>query len=238
MKIIFDEYVWKARILVGMLVVLPVLVITPWVARELPWAYPPFLTGAVFVGAIYTLMASLVREMGVRAERQLLKCWGGFPSTILMRWRDDTRSQEWKGRQHEMVFAKLGIRLMTPDEEAKNPSEADKRIEDAFGRVKNSIWGKSSLPTHADSMDYGFARNLYGCRWAWLALCGIGAITVTLGARVLQRPMPFRELVLELLLSVAVAVIEWGFLKSHVRHCAFRYAEHAWDAVADLPERK
>jgi hypothetical protein len=236
MKIIFDEYVWKARILVAFLVALPVLLIAPWISRELPFSFSPILTGAIFTGAFYALMASVVREMGVRAERHLVSSWGGYPSTTIMRWRDATRSKEWKGIQHQIVYDKLKIRLMTANEEAKDPAEADKRIADAFARIKNSIWGKPSLPTHADNIDYGFARNLYGCRWIWLALCTLSVATVVLNAVLLSKGLPLPELVLEILLAVGVILVEWGFMKSHVRHCALRYAEHAWEALASLPE--
>jgi hypothetical protein len=237
MKIIFDEYVWKARILVAFLVALPVFLILPWISRELPFDYPPILTGTIFAGAFYALMASVVREMGVRAERGLVSSWGGYPSTSIMRWRDQTRSKEWKGVQHKMVYDKLKIRLMTPDEEAKDPAEADRRIADAFAQIKNSIWGKASLPTHADNIDYGFARNLYGCRWTWLVLCVLSVATVALGAKFLGKRLPVRELVLETLITVGVIAVEWGFMKTHVHHCAIRYAEHAWETLTSLAER-
>src|SRR5262249_27590972 len=63
----------------------------------------------------------------------------------------------------------------TSDTETRYPGQADKTIHDAFRLVRqylrqhdhDGLWSKQNI-------EYGFCRNLLGCRTLWLgmALCG------------------------------------------------------------------
>lgn len=234
MKIIFDEYVWKARILVAVLVSLPVLTIIPWITSHFQIAHNPIFISSVVMVACALLASTIVRQLGVFAEKKLIKDWGGLPSTLIMRWRDDAKSDQYKIRIHELVQSKLGIQFLSKEEEMSNPDEADKRIQDAFGRIKSIIWGKSTLPSHADNIDYGFNRNLYGSRWIWIFFCVLSIMVLIMGPYLLHETIPMTELFLSMALLITIIIVEWGVIKKQVRHCAFRYAEHAWSALEDI----
>lgn len=181
LKFLFDGYACKSRILVGVLTGLPLMIITPLGMRILVAEVNPWFANPIIMAAVLALISAVVRQLGLRAEPALVREWGGFPSTSLMRWRDGYKSPAWKKRFHALVREKLGIQLASPEEEKDDPHGADARISDAFAAVRKKIWGKKNLPSHSANTDYGFARNLYGARWLWVFLAaGCTAISVSI----------------------------------------------------------
>ena len=234
LKFIFDGYAWKSRILVGVLTSVPLIIITPWVKRVLAVDANPWLINPIIMAAVLALVCAVVRQLGLIAEPSLLREWGGYPSTSLMRWRDSYKSDVWKKRFHALVEDKLGIPLASPQDEKEDPEGADARIADAFAAVRKKIWGRKNLPTHSANVDYGFARNLYGCRWLWFissAACTVALVTVPVLA---GKEFAFPETIACLLLTIMIPILEWWVIKPQARHCAYRYAEHAWEGLTDL----
>jgi hypothetical protein len=231
---VFDDYVWRARVLVGVVVALPTLIVSPWIGQSIGLGLNAAITSSAIGSAVAVLVALIVRDLGVAAEKRLVTIWGGYPSTTMLRWRDATKSDAYKARVHLLIKEKLGIALLTREEEALSPEKADQLIADAFGLVRRRIWGKSNLPTHADNKDYGFARNLYGVRWIWV---GVVAGTIAFAAFQAIRG-PVAPALVRATIGVAmlfgIVLLEWGVVKHHVKHCADRYAEHAWDTLDQI----
>lgn len=233
-KYLFDGYAWKSRILVGVLVCLPLIIITPWASQIMPAETSPWVTSPIIMAAVLTLVSAVVRQLGLKAEPVLLREWGGYPSTSLMRWRERHKSSAWKTRFHRLVQEKIGIRLASPEEELENPSGADARIADAFAAVRKRIWGKKDLSSNAANTDYGLARNLFGCRWLWLLLSATSTIALIVVPILSDRDFAIAEIIACSALTIMVPILEWRIIKPQARHCAYRYAEHAWESLADL----
>lgn len=109
-----DPYERKARVIPGLLVGLPILVPligVYGVKHSVLTAVASVLGGC---GAIYAL-ASVARGRGKQLEEQLVKSWGGMPTTIALRHRDNFLDSVSKARYHEAIRSKLGIEVPTPD---------------------------------------------------------------------------------------------------------------------------
>ena len=189
----------------------------------------PWLLNPTVVAAIVAMGSLVVRHFGVVAERTLRGEWGDFPTTIIMRWSEDKRSAEWKRRMHQLVKEKLGLELLSEEEEKIDPEEADRRITDAFGKIRTRIWSRKDLPCHAANIDYGFARNLYGARWIWLGItiaCLAASVSVSF---IYKESLPLINIGILTLFVILVPVLEWKAIKPQISHCAYCYAEHAWE---------
>lgn len=189
----------------------------------------PWLLNPTIVAAIVALGSLIVRHLGVAAERTFRVAWGDFPTTIIMRWSDDKRSKEWKQRMRQLSKKKLGLKLPSEEDEKNDHEGANKLISDAFGKIRTRIWGNKGLPSHAANIDYGFARNLYGARWLWWSLAVLCLAVSILIPLALKQSLPVMNIAMLAILVVFVPIVEWKIVRPHVDHCAFRYAEHAWE---------
>ncbi|MEN1712839.1 hypothetical protein AAIH22_32095, partial [Pseudomonas aeruginosa] len=104
-ELVKDPYERKARVVPGLLVALPLLVPLLCVYG----AKHPVLTGVIGLlggcGAIYAL-ASVARGRGKKLEELLVKKWGGMPTTIALRHRDNFLDSVSKQRYHSAITTK------------------------------------------------------------------------------------------------------------------------------------
>jgi hypothetical protein len=149
-------------------------------------------SGVSFLGA------QLVRTAGKSKEQELWASWGGAPTTQVLRFTDApnrVKVERWHD-QLEQVFPGLSM----PDESAEsaNPQSADQYYETAIGALIERTRDAKRFPRVFDELcQYGFRRNLWGCRkiGLWLSALGL-VITVTLGALTLANPENSRRRVI------------------------------------------
>lgn len=167
-----DPYERKARVTPGLLVALPLLV--PLVA--IYGQKHIVLTGVLAVlggcGAIYTL-ANIARGRGKEFEEQLVKSWGGLPTTILLRHRNNFFDRHTKELYHETIRTKLGIPIPNAEEEAAAPEDADHAYMAAARLLRELTRGDTKLLMR-ENIAYGFHRNM-------TALKSVGVISCLLG---------------------------------------------------------
>ena len=162
-----DPYELKARIVPGLLLALAVLVDLVFAAPVLS-SLPIFAATGICSLALVYFLGNFARARGRAIEPELWKRWGGPPSTRLLRHRDSLFGDDLKESVRGALVRTLSVRLMTADEEAKDSERADKVIVDAFRQVRqylqhhdpDGLWQKQNI-------EYGFCRNLMGCRVAW-----------------------------------------------------------------------
>ena len=228
MSLPFDEYSLKARIWPAFIVCSPIFISYPVVITH--FFEPSHVTVASIMGlAILALMSEVIRYFGVKEEKNLLKQWGGMPSTKVMRWADKQCSREYKQKMHALVKEKFGILLSSEHEEKSDSDVADKKITEAFLILRNRLRDSKKGSVLQDNINYGFSRNLFGARWIWFGFAFIGVISISLtkGTNILQ-------LILAVLYVMVIVLIEWGIMKKHVEHCAMRYVESAWNQLLTL----
>lgn len=232
-----DEYERRARLLPALLVAAPAVgVIAPLAAST----YGLLVSGLVGPLALFggtVVVAVLVRERGLQAERQLWAAWGGPPTTMLLRDRPDGSARH--RRRRHLVEAATGLRLPTLQDQQDDPGDADEQIAQAVAELRSLTRDRDRHPlVFVANRDYGLARNLFAQRWhgrivaaaalLTAVIAGLGSLT---GEWAHQAP----QLLIALLASSTLLIVWLRFpSEARVRAAADRYAAHLLDATATL----
>ncbi|HET9898477.1 MAG TPA: hypothetical protein VFQ44_26405 [Streptosporangiaceae bacterium] len=182
-KDLADPYSRRARLYPGLIVTLPISILAIVLVTTKPtwWSAVVVLLGAS--GASY-LGSQLVRSAGRGKQAALWASWGGAPTTQLLRFRDAPNRVSVQRRHAQLtrVFPDLVI----PDEtsESAEPAAADQHYEVAIKALIERTRDSQRFDRVFDeNCQYGFRRNLWGCRTIAIWLAGVGlAVTAGLGA--------------------------------------------------------
>lgn len=243
-ELVKDPYERKARVVPGLLVALPVLVPLLCVYG----AKHPVLTGVIGLlggcGAIYAL-ASVARGRGKKLEEILVAKWGGMPTTIVLRHRDNFLDSVSKQRYHTAITVKLGIAMPTAEEESENPDKADDIYVGATKRLRELTRSNKQLLLN-ENIAYGFHRNMLAMKPIGIISCILGVFFGLLIPKVMQVTPPDVDSLhfansglaagLTLLISLAL-LAAWllYFDPGSVRRMGFAYAERLFECLPSLP---
>lgn len=243
-ELVKDPYERKARVVPGLLVSLPLLVPLLCVYG----AEHPAITGVVGLlvgcGAIYAL-ANVARGRGKKIEETLVKDWGGMPTTIALRHRDNFIDSISKRRYHDLIATELGISMPTADEEEADPVKADDTYIGATRRLREITRGNKQLLL-TENIAYGFHRNMLAMKPFGISACVLGVVYALVIAEVLQ-VLPFDFLPVNLadpglatgltLLISLLLLVAWVFYfdREAVRRMGFVYAERLFECLSSLP---
>ena len=137
-------------------------------------------SGVVMIGLLY-LFASMARSRGRAVQHTLKQRWGGFPTEIVLRFRDNTIEMPTK-RAYHAALQDLAPDFRLPDasEEAQDPDAADGIYRAVIRRLIDLRRGPKYPLIHNDNIAYGFWRNLLGMKGVALVLagCALAAIVV------------------------------------------------------------
>jgi hypothetical protein len=102
---LFDSYNRVARLYPALLAIAPILcsaiVVFPIIVANIPRS-----TAAVFgMSCLAYFLASIARSRGKKIEEQLLTKWDGWPTTVMLRHRDDLIDRVTKARYHAALAA-------------------------------------------------------------------------------------------------------------------------------------
>ncbi len=238
LKEVSDPYNRRARVFPGFIVTLPISILAVVLVTTRPawWSAVVMVLGAS--GASY-FGAQLVRSAGRSKEQSLWESWRGAPTTQLLRFQGASNRVAVK-RRHDQL-ARLFPDLPIPDQstEAADPQLADEHYEAAVRALIERTRDRTRFDRVFDELcQYGFRRNLWGCRTVGLRLSALGLVaTIVLGtlsklnvldASVLGLAVAAGVDIL-LLLTLAFAVRpEW------VRESAEAYAERLLGSLETL----
>lgn len=251
----FDSYGRQARVFPSLLTIFPPLLAMlswfPWLLLSNVMA--TLLTLAMSCGFLYAL-ASYARTKGKRVEPKLLKSWGGWPTTILL--RHDSELDPYTRRRYHTYLASsvpLGLTFPTAEEEREDRAAADHVYESAVRWLKESARGRDHMMVLRENAQYGFRRNLWGLKPVAMTLCflTLGIITVAVFIKIPNLWLNIKAQNLEAIsdaaselgpailsafLVNAFAIIVWIFVvtKNWVREAGIQYAA-AILAVCDRP---
>ena len=218
-----DRYERKARLLPGLLLAAVPALTAGAVLQEFTAWYTAASSavGVEFLAAI--ILGQFARARGRRVEDRLWKSWGGPPSTRWLRPWDQTCSDQQKVKWRGAIKRLTGLSLPASVPHGGSQDDVDRQIADATRQLRYVLRDKPQaaiLATHNE--DYGFARNLCGVRWYWVALsliCLAGCgVALAFGAR------PYLGLAIAGAFSLASIFIACE-LPDYVKRCADRYAE-------------
>jgi len=235
---VVDEYELKARTAPGLIVALPiiadVLLVVPSISN---WGILT-ASGVCGVALIYGL-GRVAQARGEKIEQHLWNSWGGPPSTRFIRDNDTTFTPELKQTIRDAVRMKLSATLPKAHSELKNGESADQVRFDVFRRVRQylrmhdprGLW-------HRHNIEYGFCRNLLGCRQLWLAVASIATVmALAYGVRG-KAGIVNPASAVGLLSTISAAYLGWWLLPGATKRCAENYAESAWMSFIEIQPRK
>jgi hypothetical protein len=242
---IFDRYDILARITPGLLAPL-----VPGISLLI--AFPQIVTGNIYrsigsgvvmIGLLY-LFASMARSRGRAVQHKLKQRWGGFPTELILRFRDNTIEMPTK-RAYHAALQDLAPDFRLPDAntEAQDPEAADGIYRAVIRRLIDLRRGPKYPLIHNDNIAYGFWRNLLGMRGAAivLAICAAAAIAVMRTAQVatgntplwaIARDAPATQVAAVVLLCIWIAFLLFIVRPPRVWDAGVAYAERL---LASLP---
>jgi hypothetical protein len=236
---IFDRYDILARITPGLLAPL-----VPGISLLI--AFPQIITGNIYrsigsgvvlIGLLY-LFASMARSRGRAVQQKLKQQWGGFPTELILRFRDNTIEMPTKLAYHA-ALQDLAPDLRLPDAsaEAQDPDAADGIYRAVIRRLIDLRRGPKYPLIHDDNIAYGFWRNLLGMRMAALilAVCASVAIVIAPTIQSTTRIAPLLAIARETsgaqVAAVVLLFLWMAFLLIIVR------PSRVWDAGVAYAER-
>jgi len=145
MKIIFDEYTWKARFFPCIISALPLFILWFFLSENVQLReLGSYLSSIKFYGGVTISVvalyfyAQILRITSKYFENKYFVKKLGFPTTYLMTYTDNTFSKSYKYKYRELVKKHFGIVLLNEDEEAADATETRMRLNEATtqGRLK------------------------------------------------------------------------------------------------------
>jgi hypothetical protein len=121
------------------------------------------IAAVIGIGGLYWLSA-IARSCGKALEPRLIEEWGGLPTTIALRHRDQMIDRYTKARYHQQIGVLAGIAIPSAEEEAEDPADADQRYQSAVKRLLEARRGPEHELVHKENASYGFCRNLLGLK--------------------------------------------------------------------------
>jgi hypothetical protein len=165
-----DEYERKARLIPGLVAVLPVA----FAVVGLGLRSSPVIALLVGVGSsvgLPVVLANYVRHQGQMLQDRLFSKWDGSPALRRLRHRGDDSKAYTRDRLRGHVSEIT--RLTLPDETAEtgDPEKADAIYADAVNQVIRRTRDKKQFRLlFEENKNYGFARNLLAMRRVGLAI--------------------------------------------------------------------
>jgi len=173
-----DPYERKARLFPGLLVVLPLLISMCCALGPKQPIPTTVLALIVTVGGAFAL-AALSRSAGKRLEEKLVAEWGGMPTTITLRHRDNHYNRYTKQAYHQKLTQLTGIELPSAEEEAADSTDADERYEAVTVKLRNMTRGPDFPHLRRENIAYGFYRNALALKAQGIASAIVGILRVS-----------------------------------------------------------
>lgn len=234
-----DRYERRARLAPGLLALLPVAFTAIAVGlRDLP-------VGSALIGLLVSVggpivLATVVRDRGLKCQESLYCEWDGAPTTQLLRVREAVTADPDRDRRRQLLSEVTGLALPELGDEERSQVDADQRYEAAVQELRTRTRDSEDFPlVFAENMNFGFLRNARGVRSLGIAIaavCAVGSGAASWYA-LAQSDAPFSAM--DTLASAGLAVV-WAFgwfrlpTKAQVRRAGERYASELFAALPVL----
>jgi hypothetical protein len=176
-----DSYERRCRLAPGLFALLPLTV----VVTALGLRHAAVVSVAISVLSLAfgpVLVASVVRKFGYAAQDELWRKWGGAPTTRFLRTREAQPNPVQQDIWRKGVEGATHVTLLSPRAEKGNPKKADDTIAAAIAKVRTMTDSNAFPKVKAEVRNYGFERNLYGCRVAGRIIATMSVIVIAAAA--------------------------------------------------------
>ena len=133
-KSFFDDFTFHARVMPIIVLLTPIIIIGIFkgIVQD-SWFENSIL---VFVSLAFLVITSkIARNLGKEYEKKMYKKLGGMPSTILLRFSDDTFDDITKQRYHKKLNRFEGLAL--PQDKSSETFDDDKQYISAINILRN-----------------------------------------------------------------------------------------------------
>jgi len=232
-KIKFDTYSFRARILPVYLTLAPVVLLLAAVVPE-GLKLPIGGAAAMIFAAVSFLLSQVGADFGKRLEKGLWSNWGGPPTTRFLRHGNHEFNEVTRGRVHAKL-REHGLHVPTREEQERDPQGTDTYFESCTEELIRKTRDTERYPLVFKGLtEYGFRRNLLGLKvfGVSLSLAGIaGSAWSTYAAWIVTSEPPAVSLVVGLI--TAGLLIAWLFWVTErtVMLAANRYARFILEAA-------
>lgn len=231
----FDSYEIRARIAPTVIIILPLIVMC-FSIFQIPES---LITAIISLGLFFIVIYSLsfvIRELGIKMQKELWKKWGGPPSTLIMRCEDPHLGLELKKQLYKKIEKKYKIKLPRQNDQLSDPNNFSRISEGIFNRVKADLHEKSQDDRwEKQNAEYGFLRNLAGSRLLWCIISLIGIFGCFIGWIFYKNNFILIGFALNLIICACSIIFGWVLSQTAIKDAGFRYAELAWNAFLTLP---
>jgi hypothetical protein len=231
-----DDYETRARLLPGLLALLPIDVAALALGLR---SIPIIVTIASLIVAVggTAVLAGVVRERGRHLEGDLIGEWSGLPTTELLRVRHGADPRRL--RRRALIEGLLSLKLPTGEEEEKDPAGTDDVYGAVTAELRERTRDKSRFPiVYAENRNYGFERNLLAMRPIGLA-CSVASAALLVGVALVALLLHRDALIVDSAIGIGTALLLfvgwiWYPSRRRVRMAAELYASGLLDAAAVL----
>lgn len=170
---LFDAYSRQARLFPGLLTLFPIILTAiAWFPRLVTSSWgATLLTLGTSCGLLYGLSV-LSRSRGKKVEKRLLAEWGGWPTTLWLRHRDENLPSPVRDRYHAFFARNVPLFVApTEQQEIADPKAADQANASAVKWLQERCRGKAFPLVEKENAEYGFRRNLRGLKPIGVTAC-------------------------------------------------------------------
>lgn len=228
-KSFFDDFVFHARVMPVLTAMFPVLL---WGIYK-GCIYKKILEVSIylFLSLIFLTFASKVaREFGKKYEKKMYKELGGMPTTIVLRFSDNTIDNVTKARYHKALNEKLSDVSLPLSRQEEN-SESDDMYISAMNFLRNyANDNREKYPrVYHELKEYNYWRNLYGSKIFAIAVYVVIAVReVVLHKSFSVKELfekPYPEYIAFIFMILGIGVICLFVNKDTVKRKAYDYAK-------------
>ena len=226
----FDNYTFQARIIPGLIVFLPLILLLRLFVSDTAWPNQLFSGSVVWIlgGA---LLAQVARDSGKKKEPTLFKKWGGPPAELIL-----SHEKTWLKSSQLSAYHKR-LSALIPGISFPNPTGSGP-MGDVYNRCVNYLKERTRDKDKfrlifSENINYGFRRNMWGLKpFAISILLFVVALS---GILLLRNMISTPDAIFNIMLSVAF-VCFWLFVvsESWVYVPAKAYAERLTASLDNL----
>lgn len=227
---LFDAYGIRARLFPALIVVLPSSAIIALLFPATYATYSHIFTSLGLTSITLFLLAHIIRGRGRLLEKRLFENWGGFPTTVWLRHRDQNLDPITKTRYFKFLEEKVpNLKMPTVQDEIDNPKLADDYYASAVKwLLEHSRDTKKYKMLFDENVNYGFRRNTLAVKPIALIVLSV-LLAVSIGSVYSHDDLYFEKIdtntIAGLVLIVVFSVV-WIFLvtKTWVKDGSDAYA--------------
>lgn len=174
-KSFFDDFTFHARVMPIIVLLIPIIIIglingirlDRWIEN----------TAIIFISLVFlTITSKVARNLGKDFEKKMYAKLGGMPTTIVLRFSDNTFDEITKQRYHKKLNQFDGLNL--PQDKSSEIATDDAQYDSAANILRNYANSNrdKEYRVYQELKEYNFWRNLYGSKVIVLFLYFIIAI--------------------------------------------------------------